>query len=141
MNDEQRIARNVSKVKAFVDAWGAIDCDAVMACLSDDIVYINQPLEPVIGRRDVREIVDGIMRLSKRVKWELLNCFGHDDTVVTERLDCWDFDNTGWAVKLPCVGMFDLNEDGLICGWRDYFDNRMWFENGGPTLELERASE
>ena len=33
----------------------------------------------------------------------------------TERLDCWDFDGKGWGLKLPCIGMFDLNDEGKIC--------------------------
>jgi limonene-1,2-epoxide hydrolase len=32
--------------------------------------------------------------------------------------------------------MFDLNDDGKITGWRDYFDIALWTNNGGPTLEL-----
>ena len=52
------VARNVRKVRQFIDAWGAIDPDAAMACLSQDIVYINQPLPPVtvieITSRDVK---------------------------------------------------------------------------------------
>jgi len=136
MSDDARIARNVHKVRQFIDAWGAVDPEAAMACLSEGVVYINQPLAAVVGQQDVRKIVAGIMRLSKRVHWELRNCFGHGNVVVTERLDCWDFDGRGWGLKLPCIGMFDLDADGLICGWRDYFDNRMWFANGGPTLHL-----
>ena len=62
---------------------------------------------------------------------------GTGNTVVTERLDCRDFNGKGWGLKLPCIGMFDVNEAGKLCGWRDYFDNRMWFENGGPTLHLD----
>ena len=137
MTEEQRVERNVKKVRLFIDAWGAIDPDVAMACLSEDINYINQPLPPVVGQRDVRKIVAGIMQLSKGVHWELRNCFGRGNTVVTERMDCWDFDGNGWGLKLPCSGMFDLNDDGKICGWRDYFDNRLWFENGGPTLHLD----
>jgi limonene-1,2-epoxide hydrolase len=136
MSDDARVARNVRRVRQFIDAWGAIDPDAAMACLSQDIVYINQPLPPVLGQTDVRKIVAGIMKLSKKVHWELRNCFGHGNVVVTERLDCWDFDGEGWTLQLPCIGMFDLDADGLICGWRDYFDNKMWFENGGPTLHV-----
>ena len=97
MTDEEKIARNVFKVRLFIDAWEAIDPDVAMACLSDDIVYINQPLAPVIGQHDVRKIVAGIMKLSKGVHWELRNCFGRGNTVVTERLDCWDFDGRGWG--------------------------------------------
>lgn len=137
MTEEERVARNVAKVREFIDCWEALDCDHAMRCLSDDIVYINQPLEPVVGQKDVRQIVDGIMKLSKRVHWELRNCFGRGNVVVSERLDLWDFDGNGWGLALPCIGMFDLNDDGLICGWRDYFDNQMWFENGGPTLHLD----
>lgn len=137
MSDSRTTERNVLQVTKFIDAWGAIDADATMACLSDDIVYINQPLEPVIGQRDVRQIVEGIMKLSREIHWELKNCFCRDNVVVTERLDHWDFDGKGWGLKLPCIGMFDIDDAGLICGWRDYFDNRMWFDNGGPTLHLD----
>jgi limonene-1,2-epoxide hydrolase len=137
MSDSATVKRNVAKVREFIDAGGAVDPDWAMACLSNDIVYINQPIEPVVGQTDVRKIVAGIMKLSKAVNWELRNCFGYGTTVVTERLDGWDFDGKGWGLKLPCIGMFDVNDAGLICGWRDYFDNRMWFDNGGPTLHLD----
>jgi len=137
MTEQERVERNCAKVRLFIDAWGCIDPDVAMACLSDDIVYINQPLAPVVGQKDVRKIVAGIMQLSKKVHWELRNVFGRGNTVVTERMDCWDFNGEGWGLKLPCIGMFDVNEEGKICGWRDYFDNRLWFDNGGPTLHLD----
>ena len=141
MTDAEKIARNVFKVRLFIDAWEALDPDVAMACLSDDIVYINQPLAPVVGQRDVRKIVAGIMQLTTKVHWELRNCFGRGNVVVTERLDCWKFhdDPAGadWRLQLPCIGMFDLNDAGKICGWRDYFDNRLWFNNGGPVLHID----
>ena len=137
MNEAEKVARNVAKVREFIDCWEAIDCDHAMRCLSNDIVYINQPLAPVVGQKDVRKIVDGILKLSTRVHWELRNCFGHGNVVVSERLDLWDFDGKGWGLKLPCIGMFNLDEEGQICGWSDYFDNQMWFANGGPTLHLD----
>ena len=85
MTEEEKIARNVFKVRMFVDAWEALDPDVAMACLSDDIVYINQPLDPVIGQRDVRKIVAGIMKLTRACHWELRNCFGRGNVVVTSR--------------------------------------------------------
>ena len=137
MTQDEIVARNVFKVRLFIDAWEAMDPDVAMACLSDDIVYINQPLAPVVGQRDVRKIVEGILQRSYRVHWEVRNCFGRGQTVVTERLDCWDFTGKGWGLQLPCIGMFEVNAAGKICGWRDYFDNRLWFANGGPTLHLD----
>lgn len=133
---KDRIARNEQVVVRFIDAWAAKDVEACMACLSPEIVYINQPLEPVIGKPDVRKIIQGILDVTKRVEWKLSNVFGRGNTVCTERLDCWDFDGNGWTVQLPCVGMFDLDEQGLIVGWRDYFDNETWFKNGGARLHV-----
>lgn len=137
MSEATTVKRNVAKVREFIDGWGAVDVEGVMSCLSKDIIYVNQPIEPVVGHENVRKIVGGIMELSSAVNWELRNCFGYGSVVVTERLDCWGFDGNGWGLKLPCIGMFDVNDDGLINGWRDYFDNQMWFENGGPTLHLD----
>ena len=34
--------------------------------------------------------------------------------VVTERHDCWDWDGSGFTLKLPVCGMFELNEAGKI---------------------------
>jgi len=130
------VARNEAVVRRFIDAWAALDAEAATACLAPGIVYINQPLEPVVGLDDVRKIIKSILDLTKRVEWKLLNVFGRGNTICTERLDCWDFDGKGWGLKLPCIGMFDLTEDGKISGWRDYFDNQMWFRNGGPTLHV-----
>jgi len=130
------VARNEEVVRRFIDAWAALDVKAAMACLAPNIVYINQPLKPVIGATNVRKIIQGILEQTKRVEWKLLNVFGRGNTVCTERLDCWDFDGQGWGLELPCIGMFDLDSDGKIAGWRDYFDNQLWFKNGGPQLHI-----
>jgi len=133
---DEIVTRNEQVVRRFIDAWAAKDVDACMACLSPEILYINQPLEPVVGLSNVRKIIKGILDVTNKVEWKLSNVFGRGNTVCTERLDCWDFDGKGWSVKLPCVGMFDLDEQGKIVGWRDYFDNETWFRKGGPTLHV-----
>ena len=130
------VARNEEVVRRFIDAWAALDVEAAMACLAPDIVYINQPLEPGVGLGDVRKIIHGLLERTKRVEWKLRNVFGRGKTVCTERLDCWDFDGKGWGLELPCIGMFDVNDQGKISGWRDYFDNQLWFTKGGPTLHV-----
>jgi limonene-1,2-epoxide hydrolase len=130
------VARNEKVVRRFIDAWAALDVEAAAACLAPNIVYINQPLEPVVGLVNVRKIIQGILDRTKKVEWRLFNVFGRGNTICTERLDCWDFDGKGWSLKLPCIGMFDLDADSKICGWRDYFDNQLWFKNGGPRLHI-----
>ena len=70
------VARNEKVVRRFIDAWAALDVDAAMACIADNIVYINQPLEPVVGSANVRKIIQGILERTRKVEWKLLNVFG-----------------------------------------------------------------
>ena len=52
------------------------------------------------------------------------------------RLDCWIY-GLDVEFNFRCYfGMFDLDANGKICGWRDYFDMTVWFKNGGPTLHI-----
>src|SRR5262249_58309955 len=126
------VSRNEEAVRRFIDAWAALDVEAAMACLAPNVVYINQPLEPVVGKTNVRKIIQGILEQTKRVEWKLLNVFGRGNTVCTERLDCWDFDGKGWGLELPSIGMFDLNSDGKIGGLPDIFPHPPLFKECRP---------
>jgi limonene-1,2-epoxide hydrolase len=134
LEKDPKVARNEQIVRAFIQAWHEKDTDAAVALLSPDIEYINQPLDPVVGHDAVRNLIQSILDKTVWVKWELRNVFGRGNTVCTERLDRWDFDGKGVGLELPCVGMFDVNDEGKITGWRDYFDNQLWFSKGGPAL-------
>jgi limonene-1,2-epoxide hydrolase len=69
------VARNEKVVRRFIDAWAALDVEAAMVCLAPNIVYINQPLEPVVGLVNVRKIIQGILDRTKKVEWKLLNVY------------------------------------------------------------------
>lgn len=130
------VRRNEAIVAAFIEAWHQKDLEAAMALLAPEIEYINQPLAPIVGKPGVRTLIKALMDQSHSIEFKLIRLFGAGDHVCTERLDCWDFDGKGVALRLPCVGMFDVNAAGKICGWRDYFDLNYWHSNGGPSLEL-----
>ena len=133
---DPKVARNEKIVRQFIDAWGNKDLEGAMALLSPDIEYINQPLDPINGLEGLRKIIKSLMDQSHYIHWELRNVFGSGNTICTERLDLWDFDGKGISLRLPCVGMFDVNDEGKITGWRDYFDIQLWHKHGGPTLEI-----
>jgi limonene-1,2-epoxide hydrolase len=69
---DEIVTRNEQVVRRFIDAWAAKDVDACMACLSPEIVYINQPLEPVVGLSNVRKIIKSILDLTHKVEWKLV---------------------------------------------------------------------
>lgn len=139
MNDatDPKIVRNEQAVLAFLKGWDDHDVDACMAQCTDDMAYLNQPLEVIRGKDNVRKMIASIFEPAKRTAFEIVNCFGHENKVITERVDRWDWSGSGtWEMELKVCGMFFLTDDGKISEWRDYYDNEYWTSHGGPSLEL-----
>ena len=136
MTERETVERNVQVVRTFLSGWDKRDVDLCMSQCTEDMVYLNQPLEALQGPQ-VRKMIASIFEPAKRVEFILHNIFGHGNKVVTERRDQWDWDGSGtWQLVLPVCGMFELTDDGKIYEWREYYDNEHWSKYGGPSLEL-----
>lgn len=132
-----KIARNEGVVRAFLKGWDERDVDACMAQVTDDMCYLNQPLEAIRGKAKVRHMIASIFEPARRVEFKLLNVFGHGNKVITERVDQWDWNGSGtWQMELKVCGMFELTDEGKIHEWREYYDNEYWTTHGGPSLTL-----
>lgn len=136
-SNDPKIERNVAAVRAFLKGWDNRDVEACMAQVTDDMCYLNQPLEAIRGKANVRKMIASIFEPAKRVEFILVNCFGNGNQVITERVDQWDWSGSGtWEMELKVCGMFELTEDGKIREWREYYDNAYWSGHGGPSLVL-----
>ena len=95
--------------------------DEAMDLLADDVFYHNVPLEPIVGRENVRAFTHAFgMGTRLRPEWELLAVASIGDTVLTERIDCFVTEDNH-RLAIPLMGSFRLRDD-LISEWRDYFD-------------------
>ena len=56
-NQAAIIARNEAVVRTFLSGWDRLDVDICMAQCTDDMVYLNQPLEAIRGKADVRKMI------------------------------------------------------------------------------------
>jgi limonene-1,2-epoxide hydrolase len=136
-NEDQIVARNEGVVRAFLQGWDNLDVDACMVQCAEDICYLNQPLEAIRGKQDVRKMIASIFAPAKRAEFKLVNLFGYDNRVLTERVDQWDWNGSGtWQMELKVCGMFELTANGKIIEWREYYDNEYWNTHGGPSLVL-----
>jgi len=106
-------------VSRFCAAWSDFDLDALMAFFTDDAVYHNIPLEPVVGPEAIRATIDGFTAGVDGVEFEVLRIAANGEFVLTERID--RFSTAGRTITLPVMGAFDVR-DGKIAAWRDYFD-------------------
>ena len=85
----------------FVDAWNRLDGARIHALMSDDIVYHNMPLQPVVGREAVRANL--ATWPVDEAEWILRNIATRGNVVLTERIDRlrrW----RGWITVVPVMG-------------------------------------
>ena len=95
--------------------------DEAMDLLADDVFYHNIPLEPIVGRENVRAFTHAFgMGTRLRPEWELLAIASIGDTVLTERIDRFVTEDNH-RLAIPLMGSFRVRDD-LISEWRDYFD-------------------
>lgn len=105
-------------VEKFIADWNAMDWDAVVGALAENVVYHNIPMEKIEGRDNAAAFITGMQ--PKGVDWQMISIAANGNKVLTERLDNFDMGD-GKGLSIPVMGTFEI-EDGKIKAWRDYFD-------------------
>jgi limonene-1,2-epoxide hydrolase len=106
-------------VEAFCRAWEAVDIDALALFFADDAVYHNMPMDPIVGRDTIAQVIRSFTAGAERVEFEIVNISADGPIVLTERIDRFVLPDR--TVTLPVMGAFEVH-DGHITAWRDYFD-------------------
>jgi limonene-1,2-epoxide hydrolase len=108
----------------LVRAWRKHDIDAVLAKLAEDIVWypaVGSP--PVQGRDGVRKVLEQFAPKRKEENWTIFHHAVNGDRLFVEGMDAY-VDDQGRRIAVPYAGVLEFR-DGLIVGWRDYFDISM----------------
>ena len=106
-------------VAQFLEAFAAMDFDAALPHLSDDVEYTNIPMGTVRGHAGVRQVLEPFFAPIHENEFVLLRKAANGPVVFLERLDRHRLDH-GWR-DLPVNSAFEVH-DGRITVWRDYFD-------------------
>lgn len=110
---------NENVIRDFIISWSNLDADELVEYFTDDGVYHNMPMEPVAGKENIRQFINGFIQSWTNTTWDILSITSKGDIVIAERLDRTIAGEK--KVNLPCVGVFEM-ENGKIKIWRDYFD-------------------
>ncbi len=112
---------NSKITQAFIEAWMAMDIDAILDFFTEDAVYINIPMDPPNrGKVEIRAFIEGFIGMASEMEFIIHNQVeGENGIVMNERTDRLHID--GKWVELPVMGVFEFT-DGKISAWRDYFD-------------------
>ena len=107
-------------VAEFIAAVEAKDIDRALGYLAEDVSYENVPMDPIVGRELTGVVLRGFLEPATEVDWQVSREIVAGNVVVNERVDRFRIGET-W-VEVPVVGVWEINQDGRITLWRDYFD-------------------
>jgi limonene-1,2-epoxide hydrolase len=111
---------NSETVLAMIKGWEARDMDAILATMTEDVVYTNIGMNTVVGHEAVRTSLTPFIAMASEVKWTVHHIAENASGVVmTERLD--EFVIGPKKLAIAVMGICEFR-DGKICAWRDYFD-------------------
>ena len=108
-------------VEAFIGHWNSGNMEAMFAMCAEDVVWHNIPMEPISGKAVMRGVVDDFMANIASCDWQTHAIAANGNVVLTERTDGFTFKD-GRRAAIRVMGTFELNADGKIAAWRDYFD-------------------
>ncbi len=118
--------RQEAIVREFLDAWGdeehRPDVDKIVSMFAPDgswTLYV--PNGPVIrGREALRAEIERQLGYVSWTRCGLVHIVSDERRVVTERAD--QFCKNGRVVSHALMAVYELDDDGLITAWREYFD-------------------
>ncbi|MBV6509437.1 MAG: Epoxide hydrolase EphG [Acidimicrobiales bacterium] len=96
------------------------DLDGACELVTDDIEYDNVPLGKNYGPDGVKGLLGPMVDNLDEVDWVIHRQIADGSTVINERTDRFRMGGT-W-MELPVVGIFEVDGNGRISLWRDYFD-------------------
>ena len=112
-------------VREFCEAWGRADLEAIVGAFTEDAVYHNIPMAPCEGKDAIRSFIEGLLGdMASAIEFDIRHQVTSGNLVLNERIDTIKL-KTG-EVVLPVCGVFELNPDGKISAWRDYFDMKQF---------------
>ena len=109
-------------VTEFCAKWANPDPDELAGYFTEEAVYHNIPMDPVVGRTAIRDFIAGFTADFDGIDFLVHRQVTDADSgvVMNERTDVMRR-RDGDELPLPVMGVFEI-VDGKIAAWRDYFD-------------------
>jgi limonene-1,2-epoxide hydrolase len=106
-------------ITRFVAAWGRADVDELLDYFADDAVWHPMPMKPAVGKPALREAISEWLGAAAQLGAEIHLQVSDGKTVMHERTDRYLLGTREMAT--PVGAVFEI-DNGLITGWREYFD-------------------
>lgn len=104
----------------FCNAVSRRDVEELVEFFTEDAVYHNMPVAPVEGHEAIASVLRQFLDPAQEAEFEMRALAVVGDKVLTERVDRFRVGDK--AISLPVMGTFEVDAEGRIRAWRDYFD-------------------
>lgn len=119
----------IELVRRFCDAWAGGDIAGLLGYFTEDAVYHNIPVDPVVGKDQIKATIDGFTAGVDKIEFKVRHIVADGPVVMTERVDV--FHTADRSIELPVMGIFEVRGD-KIAAWRDYFDLNQFMSQLAP---------
>lgn len=109
-----------SVMRKFHAAWLQSDLDELVSFFSDDAVYTDGPRGVHRGIDVIRAELGAMVKMVPSTKIDIKTLLANGGTVMVERVD--NFSIAGKPFDLEVAAAFELDNEGRITRWRDYYD-------------------
>ncbi len=112
--------RPAAIVDEFIRRLTSGDTDGALALVHDEVVYDNVPVGPVVGPEGIRDVVAMMEAGIDEIRFDVHRQVADGNVVLNARTDRFRIGER-W-LDLPVAGWFEVDDEGRITLWRDYFD-------------------
>lgn len=109
-----------SVVRQYFLAFERSDVDELVKLFREDAVYTDGPRGTYRGVDEISGELQSQAKAVSSISVEIKALVSNGDTVMVERVD--RFETRGKSFQLDVVGVFEVDKDGRIRRFRDYFD-------------------
>ena len=116
------MTKRIDQFLAIIAAWKRKDIEAVLAAMSDDIVwhYAAAAQPALVGKAAARKFLTRFAADLAEVRWRIFSSAETGDRLFVEGVDEY-VTPKGAVVIAPYAGVIEFTGD-LVSGWRDYVD-------------------
>jgi len=109
-------------VNRLLAAYQRLDADGMLDCFTEDGAYHAMGMESAGGKDALRALwSEWTTKILTAVSVEVIRQLADDTIVMHERMDRAEVGDR--KVVTPVAAMFDIDANGLITDWREYFDD------------------
>jgi limonene-1,2-epoxide hydrolase len=109
-----------SVVRQFLAATHTSDVEQLAGFFSVDAVYVDGPRGTYSGIDAIRAALEAQVQVTPSLTVDVKTLVVDGTTVFAERVDSFEVQGKWFALEV--VGVFELDDDGKIKRFRDYYD-------------------